>query len=525
MSKCEEFILAGISNSNAKYSSLEILNSILTWVMKKRIHQIELFMKYPHDVQEELLFRLLKTAQGTEFGKKYGYGEIKSYKEFSDRVPLQQYETLFPYIERRMRGEQNLVWPTDIKWFAKSSGTTNARSKFIPVSKEALEECHFKGGKDLISIYVNNFPDTKIFSGKGLAIGGSHQINEYDPEANSYYGDVSAVIMQNLPLWAQFIRTPSLDVALMDNWEEKIEKMAEDTSKVNVTNMAGVPTWTILLLQRIVELKGVDNILDVWPNLEVFFHGAVAFHPYRELFKQLVPTDRMNYVETYNASEGFFGIQDRSDSDELLLMLDYGIFYEFIPYAEIQSEHPTVIGLEDVEIGKSYALIISTNAGLWRYNIGDTVKFTSLSPYRIKITGRTKHFINAFGEELVIENAEQAITRACGVTGAVIDNFTAAPIHFGKGNNGGHEWIIEFKAQPDSMERFTAVLDESLRTLNSDYDAKRYKDMALRMPVIHNAKPGTFYSWMKKRGKLGGQNKVPRLVNNREYIDQILELL
>ena len=493
--------------------------------MKKRIHQIELFMKYPHDVQEEILLKLLKRAQNTEFGKKYDFKSIQGYQEFKNRIPLSQYETLFPYIERRMKGEQNLLWPTDVKWFAKSSGTTNARSKFIPVSKEALEDCHFKGGKDLISIYVNNFPETKIFSGKGLAIGGSHQINEYDPNHNSYYGDVSAVIMQNLPLWAQFIRTPSLDVALMDNWEEKIEKMAQSTSEVNVTNISGVPTWTILLLQRITELKGGDSILNTWPNLEVFFHGAVAFHPYRQLFKQLIPSDQMRYVETYNASEGFFGIQDRSDSDELLLILDYGIFYEFIPYSELHKEHPTVIGLEDVELEKSYAMIISTNAGLWRYNIGDTVKFTSISPHRIKITGRTKHFINAFGEELVVENAERAITKACEVTGADIDNFTAAPIHFDEANNGGHEWVIEFKSEPDSMERFTTVLDETLRELNSDYDAKRYKDMALKLPVVHNAKPGTFYKWMKKRGKLGGQNKVPRLANDREYIDDVLKLL
>ncbi|MEQ9288394.1 MAG: GH3 auxin-responsive promoter family protein [Cyclobacteriaceae bacterium] len=493
--------------------------------MKKRIHQIDLFMKYPHDVQEEILKKLLRTAKNTEFGKKYGFDSIDSLAKFNERVPVHQYETLFPYIERRMKGEQNLIWPSDVKWFAKSSGTTNARSKFIPVSQEALDECHFKGGKDLISIYVNNFPESKMFSGKGLAIGGSHQINEYDPSANSYYGDVSAVIMQNLPLWAQFVRTPSLDVALMDNWEEKIEKMAELTSEENVTNLAGVPTWTILLIQRIKELRNTDNILDVWPNLEVFFHGAVAFHPYRQLFEQLIPKAGMRYVETYNASEGFFGIQDRSDSDELLLMLDYGIFYEFIKYDELHQENPKVVNLGDVQLGENYAMIITTNSGLWRYNIGDTVKFTSLSPYRIKISGRTKHFINAFGEELIIENAENAITKACEVTGAVIDNFTAAPVHFEKNKKGRHEWVIEFKKEPESLDRFVSLLDENLRELNSDYDAKRFKDMALELPLVHSAKPGTFYIWMKQRGKLGGQNKVPRLSNSREYIDEVLKLL
>ena len=493
--------------------------------MKKRIHQIELFMKYPHEVQEEIFKKLLRTAKNTEFGKKHGFESIDSLDKFQERVPVHQYETLFPYIERRMKGEQNLLWPTDVKWFAKSSGTTNARSKFIPVSQEALDDCHFKGGKDLISIYVNNFPESKMFSGKGLAICGSHKINEYDPSSNSYYGDVSAVIMQNLPLWAQFVRTPSLEVALMENWEEKIEKMAEITADENVTNLSGVPTWTILLIQRIKELKKIDSILDVWPNLEVFFHGAVAFHPYRQLFEQLIPKNEMRYVETYNASEGFFGIQDRTDSDELLLMLDYGVFYEFIPYNEIQKEEPKIVSLHNVEIGVNYAMIISTNSGLWRYNIGDTIKFTSTSPYRIKISGRTKHFINAFGEELIIENAESAITKACEITGSVIDNFTAAPIHFEKNKKGKHEWVIEFKKEPESLDRFVLLLDENLRELNSDYDAKRFKDLALQLPLVHSAKPGTFYAWMKKRGKLGGQNKVPRLSNSREYIDEVLKLL
>jgi hypothetical protein len=503
---------------------MQIINSILTWVMKKRIHQMELFMKYPDDVQDELLHRLLLTARPTEFGKRYGFDEIVNYDDFARQVPIHTYERMFPYIERTMKGEQNILWPTEIKWFSRSSGTTNARSKFIPISAESLEECHFKAGKDLYCIYVNSNPETKIFSGRGLALGGSHQLNELDPTSSSHYGDVSAVLMQNLPIWAQLIRTPSLEVALMSNWEEKIEKLARETVKVDVTHIAGVPTWTVLLLQRIMaqESKSVHGI---WPNLEVFFHGAVAFAPYRALFRSLIPSDTMQYWETYNASEGFFGIQDRKNSDEMLLMLDYGIFYEFIPMDEMEGDNAPVIPLTDVEVGKNYAMVITTNAGLWRYNIGDTVKFTSTSPYRIKISGRTKHFINAFGEEVIIENAEAAVTRACEVTGGVITNFTAAPIYLEQNKRGGHEWIIEFHTSPGSLEEFGGVLDDTLRKINSDYDAKRSHDLALIAPKIHSVPEGTFYQWMKRRGKLGGQNKVPRLSNSREFVDEILSSL
>jgi hypothetical protein len=493
--------------------------------MQKRIHQMELFMKYPHEVQDELFKKLLQTGRLTEFGYRYDFGSIHTYEQYRERVPIHSYETLFPYIERQMRGEQNLLWPSEIKWFSKSSGTTNARSKFIPVSQEALEDCHFKGGKDLLSIYVNNYPDTKLFDGKGLAVGGSHRINELDPSATSYYGDVSAVIMRNLPPWAQFIRTPSLETALMSNWEEKIEKLAQESSMDDVTNIAGVPTWTILLIQKVVELKKKKHIMEVWPNLEVFFHGAVSFTPYRNLFKTLIPFEGMRYWEIYNASEGFFGIQDQKNSEEMLLMLDYGVYYEFIPVSEIDKEYPRAIPLSEVELDKQYAMVITTNAGLWRYSIGDTIKFTSLSPYRIKISGRTKHFMNAFGEEVIVENAEAAITAACDHTGAVIDNFTAAPVYLAEGKKGGHEWIIEFKVKPNSLHEFGHVLDETLRKINSDYDAKRAHDLALVAPTIHSVEEGTFYNWMKSRGKLGGQNKVPRLSNNREYVDDILRMM
>jgi hypothetical protein len=496
----------------------------MTWVMKKRIHQIELFQKYPLEVQEELFKKLVSTAKSTAFGKKYGFASITTVKEFKDQVPLFSYEQLYPYIEKHLKGEQNILWPSEIRWFAKSSGTTNDRSKFIPVSQEALDDCHFKGGKDMMSIYVNNNPNTKLFTGKGLAIGGSKQLNEYDSGLNSYYGDVSAVLMKNLPLWAQFVRIPSLDIALMDEWEKKIERMAEATMHENVTSIQGVPTWTIILLRRIIEKKEVANILDVWPNLELFVHGAVAFGPYRDIFKKLIPSEKMNYLETYNASEGFFGIQDQKDSEELLLMLDYGIYYEFISMEEWESDDPKVLGLEEVEVGKNYAMIISTNAGLWRYKIGDTIKFTSKFPFRIKITGRTKHFINAFGEELVVENAEKAIEKTCLKTGSSVENFTAAPIFFEGDEKGGHEWIIEFDKAPEDLDKFTHVLDEELQLVNSDYEAKRYGDLALQLPIVHSAKKGTFYHWLKKKGKLGGQHKVPRLSNSRQYVEEILQM-
>ncbi len=493
--------------------------------MKKRIHQIELFQKYPIDVQNELLGNLLNTAKGTEYGKKYDFKSINGdVKAFQERIPIVNYEKIYPSIKRLLQGEQNILWPTEINWFAKSSGTTNAKSKFIPVSPEALENCHYKGGKDMLSIYMNNYPDTKMFTGKGLTIGGSHEINPLDKNANSFYGDVSAVIMKNLPIWAKMARTPSLEIALMHEWEEKLKLMAEVTAKENVTSLSGVPTWTIVLIEKILELTGKKNILEVWPNLEVFVHGAVAFRPYRTVFDKLIPSADMRYMETYNASEGFFGIQDQKNSDDLLLMLDYGVFYEFIPYEELSAENPSVLTLDQVDLGKNYAMVITTNAGLWRYKIGDTVKFTSKDPFRIKISGRTKHFINAFGEELIIENAEFAIAKACELCNAAIENFTAGPIYIEEGKKGGHEWIIEFKKQPEDREKFSLVLDEALKEVNSDYDAKRYKDIALVAPKVHFASEGLFYEWMRKRGKLGGQNKVPRLSNSREYVDEVLEL-
>ena len=420
-----------------------------------------------------------------------------------------------------MRGEQNLLWHSDVKWFAKSSGTTSDKSKFIPVSEESLEDCHFKGGKDLLSIYCSNYPDTQVFGGKLLTLGGSHSINTFNHD--SYSGDLSAILIQNLPLWIQVMRTPDISVALMDEWEQKIEKVARLTINENVTNMSGVPSWTLVLLKRVLEITGKQNIMEVWPSMELFVHGAVNFVPYKTQFEKVIGK-KINYLETYNASEGFFGIQDLKESDEMLLMLDYGIFYEFIPMDEIEKEHPKTLSLSEVELNKNYAIVITTNAGLWRYKIGDTVMFTSINPYRIKITGRTAHFINAFGEELIVDNADKAIVAASDRTHSHVREYTAAPIYFTDNSSGAHEWLIEFDKEPADIVEFTQVLDEELKKLNSDYEAKRYKNMTLRLPVVKKLDTNSFYEWLRQNNKLGGQHKIPRLANNRKYVDELLNL-
>ncbi|HAL51849.1 MULTISPECIES: GH3 auxin-responsive promoter family protein [Sphingobacterium] len=502
---------------------MALLNSIFTWFMKKRIHQIELFMKYPHDVQEEWFQSLIATAEATEWGKKYDYTSILTPEIFKERVPIQDYDDIKGYVDRMIKGEQNILWPSDIKWFAKSSGTTSDRSKFIPVSEEALEECHFQGGKDMLTIYCHNRPENRVFTGKSVVIGGSSQINNFSPD--SYYGDLSSILIRNLPFWAEFKRTPNMEVTLNPNFEEKIEQIAQITLKENVTSLAGVPTWNIVMAKRILEITGKDNLLEVWPNLEFYGHGGVSFKPYREQFQKLIPSDNMYYLENYNASEGYFGLQDQSDSEDLLLMLDYGIYYEFLPTERMHEDNPSTLRLDQVELGKNYALIISTNAGLWRYKIGDTIKFTSLSPYRFQISGRTKQYINTFGEEVIVDNAEQALAEASKLTQARIKDYTAGPVYFKDAEAGAHEWVIEFEQQPNDFRRFCEILDAKLREINSDYDAKRFKNMALRPPIVHNAPEDTFYKWMKSRGKLGGQNKVPRLSNSREYLDPLLKIL
>jgi len=502
---------------------MALLNSVLSWIMKQRIHQIELFIKYPHDVQNDCLQWLLSSAKNTEWGINYDYKSVTSFEQFKERVPISNYDALKPYIDRLRRGEQNILWPQEIKWFAKSSGTTADKSKFIPMSEDAIEECHFKGGKDVLTFYCNNNPDTEMFSGKGLALGGSHIVSEFDNDA--VYGDLSAILIQNMPFWAHFIRTPDISIALMNEWEEKLDKMAAVTAVENVTSISGVPSWTMLLLKRILEITGKKNINEVWENLEVFIHGGISFIPYKEQYKKIISSANMSYLETYNASEGFFGIQDRKNADDMLLMLDYGIYYEFLPMEDYGKVNPRTKTLAEVVPGKNYALIISTNAGLWRYLIGDTIVFTSVDPYRFRITGRTKNFMNAFGEELMVDNADKALDIACKKTGAIITDYTAAPIYFDDNNNGAHQWVIEFEAAPENIEYFAEVFDNALKSANSDYEAKRYKNMVLSKPVLNIVPRGTFYNWLKKKGKLGGQHKVPRLTNDRVYVNEIMELI
>jgi hypothetical protein len=497
-------------------------NSIFSWIIKKRIHQIDLFRKYPVEVQSELLTKMMESAVSTEFGKRYHFKSIRSHSPFKNEVPLQEYADVKPYVDRLMNGEQHLLWPGETKWFAKSSGTTSGRSKFIPVTRDSLMDCHYKGGKDLLALYYHNFPNRKLYNGKHLIIGGSAQINYLSND--SYFGDLSAIIVKNLPWWAEIRRTPSREIALMSEWEEKIERMALSTIEQDVYILAGVPSWTMVLANKVLEITGKDNLKDVWPNLELFMHGGVSFDPYREQFQRLIPDPTMNYVETYNASEGFFGIQD-TPKQEMLLMLDYGIFYEFIPMSCFKGTESTeALDISQVEMGVNYALIISTNAGLWRYITGDTIVFTSVNPYRFKITGRTKSFINAFGEEVIVENAEQAIAYAAKKTDAVIREYTACPIYLSGLERGAHEWAIEFIQQPNDAGRFQFLLDEKLRELNSDYDAKRHKDMVLQLPVLRFLPQGSFDQWLKSIGKLGGQHKVPRLSNDRSILEQVLEL-
>jgi hypothetical protein len=500
---------------------LQIINSFATWILKKRIHQMELFLKYPHEVQDELLFSLIKSSENTKLGKKYDFSSMKSYTAFSERIPVATYEDLEPLIELTRQGEQNVFWHSNIKWFAKSSGTTNAKSKFIPVSTEALENCHYKASKDLLCLYLNNNEDSQMFTGKSLRLGGSKQLYE---DNNTFFGDLSAILIDNMPIWAEFSSTPSSKISLMGDWETKLPAIINETINENVTSLAGVPSWMLVLLQKALATTGKSNLLEVWPNAEVYFHGGVSFEPYKEQYKKLFPKDNFKYYEIYNASEGFFAIQDQNDSDELLLMLDYGIFYEFIPMDTFGTLYQRVIRLNQVELHKNYALVITTNSGLWRYLIGDTIRFTSLQPYRIKVTGRTKHHINVFGEELMIENTDAAIAKTCKDFNCEIIDYTVAPIFMTSKQKGAHEWIIEFKNAPEDIVKFSQALDENIQAVNSDYEAKRYNNMTLNPLVLNVARENLFYDWLKQQDKLGGQHKVPRLSNERTYLESLLQL-
>lgn len=500
---------------------LSIINSFASWVLKQRIHQIELFLKYPNEVQEELLHNLLMASENTILGKKYDFSSINSYQTFVERVPIATYEELQPLIERTRQGEQGVFWETPIKWFAKSSGTTNAKSKFIPVSNEALEDCHYKGSKDLLCLYLNNNEDSELFLGKSLRLGGSSQIYENN---NTFFGDLSAILIENMPIWAEFSSTPSNKTSLMSEWESKIAAIINETKNENVTSFAGVPSWMLVLMNKVLENTGKESLLEIWPNLEVYFHGGVSFSPYKDQYKKILPSKDFKYYEIYNASEGFFAIQDLNNSSDLLLMLDYGIFYEFISMDTFGTPNQKVVRLADVELNKNYAIVITTNSGLWRYLIGDTVRFTSLNPYRIRVTGRTKHHINVFGEELMVENTDQAIAKACQITHTEVIDYTVAPIFMQDKEKGAHEWMIEFKKKPTDVGLFQKVLDETLQTLNSDYEAKRHNNMTLNPLVINIARENLFYDWLKERDKLGGQHKIPRLSNQRDYLEQLKEM-
>ncbi len=503
---------------------MKIINKIVSKVSQKRLQQIDFFRKYPEKTQCALLHRLILSGENTIFGKEHGFESLSKenlINDFQNKIPIRDYEEFLPYIKRIRVGEKDVLWNTPIKWFAVSSGTTNSKSKIIPVSKETLELCHFRGGKDIVILYANQFDDTRLVKSKSLVIGGSQQISTFDNE--HYFGDLSAVIIDNLPMWSHLLRTPKKNIALLPKWEDKLAKMVEDTIKKNVTSITGVPSWTLVLLKKVLEATGKKKIVDVWPNFELFIHGGVSFTPYKQEFEKILPIGT-RYVETYNATEGFFGIQDDLEKDDMLLMLDLGIFYEFIPVENVFEENPKVYTVVDVEIGRNYAMIITTNSGLWRYLIGDTVLFTSLKPHKIKITGRIKHFINAFGEELIIDNAERALFIATQKTNSHIKDYTAAPIYMSEKDTGGHEWLIDFSKKPDDIEVFINELDTALKNANSDYAAKRYKNLTLKKPVVHIAKEDVFIKWLKQKGKLGGQNKVPRLSNNRDYIDELLKI-
>ena len=497
---------------------IPLVNSIASWFLKKRIHQMELFLKYPHEVQNELLLKLVHKAKNTEIGKKYGFKDIRSYNDFAQQVPITNYEASHEMIERARRGESNIFWPSPVKLFAQSSGTTNAKSKYIPVSPEALEDCHYAASKDLLCVYLNNNPDSQLFTGKSLRLGGSKKL--YESNGTSY-GDLSAILIDNMPFWAEFSSTPGNEVSLMSDWEVKMQAIVQETIQEKVTSLAGVPSWMLVLINNILESTGKESLFEVWPNLEVYFHGGGRFEPYRDQYRKVLPRHDFKYYEIYNASEGFFALQDKNGRSDLLLMLDYGIFYEFIPMNCYGEPDQKIIPLSEVEKGKNYAIVITTNSGLWRYRVGDTVRFTSIDPYRVRVSGRTKHHINAFGEELIIENAEEALKKATALTNSEIVDYTAAPIFMDGKEKGAHEWFIEFKVAPKNPEQFNHIFDKALQEINSDYEAKRKNNMTLNPPTIHYARTNLFYDWLKSKNKLGGQHKVPRLSNSRELVEEL----
>jgi hypothetical protein len=500
---------------------MKLLSPAISRLARMRFWRIENWSRHPVAVQREVLQELVTAAQHTSFGKKYKFSTLFTLKEFKKMVPIHSYEDMKPYVERMMNGEENILWNTPINWFAKSSGTTSDKSKFIPISDESLQDNHFKASKDVLATYYNNFPGSDLLTGKSLVVGGSHQLNKMNEEIQ--YGDLSAVLMQNTPFWGQWLRTPELSIALLDEWEDKIEQLAVITAEENVTSLAGVPTWTLLLLKRILAIKGKTTIKEVWPNLELYITGGVSFVPYREQFDKIFGA-KINYLEIYNASEGFFAGQQCPDDDGMLLFTEHGIFYEFMPVDQYGQKSPQTEGLDKVSIGKNYALVISTTGGLWRYLVGDTIQFTSLHPYKIKVTGRLKHYMNAFGEEVIVDNSDNAIAIAAEKTGSIVNDYTAAPVFFSEHANGAHEWLIEFEKKPNNLQQFIIELDNALKNCNSDYEAKRHRDIALRLPIVHILPNGHFTKWLHSKNKVGGQHKVPRLSNERVILEEILSI-
>jgi len=499
---------------------MKFLSPAISKLARMRLWRIRNWINHPVASQREVLQGLVTAAQYTVFGKKYHFSKLFTVKQFKHQVPIHEYDEIRPYIEQMMNGEDNVLWNTPVSWFAKSSGTTSDKSKFIPVSDESLQDNHFKASKDVLTNYYKNFPSSDLLTGKGLVVGGSHQVSRINDDIQ--YGDLSAVLMQNSPFWGQWIRTPELSIALLDEWEDKIEKLAQVTAGENVTSLAGVPTWTLLLLKRILDIKQKKTIIEVWPNLELYINGGVSFVPYREQFEKIIGSP-INYLEIYNASEGFIAAQDKPGDEGMLLFTEHGIFYEFMPVEEYGNKNMKTVGLNEVQLDQHYALVISTTGGLWRYLIGDTIQFTSLNPYKIRISGRLKHYMNAFGEEVIVDNSDKAIAIAAQKTNAIVTDYTAAPVYFTHDSNGAHEWLIEFEVPPADLGEFSYEMDEALKSINSDYESKRHKDIALRSPVVHVMKKGTFNEWLRSKGKLGGQHKVPRLSNERKIVDEILE--
>lgn len=498
------------------------ITSVLSKIFTPRLKELDRFGMCGEEIQKEQLRKLVAAARNTEFGREHHFSEIRSYADFCDRVPVTDYDGIKHSVERMIRGEKNILWPSDVHYFAKSSGTTNDKSKFLPVSRESLKHCHYRGGMDCVSVYFRMNPDSRFFSGKGLILGGSRAVNPFGSDA--YCGDLSAILIQNVSPFVNLFRTPDKKTALMGEWESKLDALAEKTISQNITSLSGVPSWFLGLIKHILEKTGKETLTELWPDLEVFFHGGISFAPYREQYQKLIPSPRMHYVETYNASEGFFAVQDDLSDPGMLLLIDLGIFFEFIPMDEVDNDNARPVPIWEVQAGKNYALVITTNSGLWRYRIGDTVRVTSTDPVKIVISGRTKHYINAFGEELMVDNAEQAIAKTTAETGATVLNYTAAPVYMRGNERGRHQWLIEFGVRPQSIDDFALLLDKNLQSLNSDYEAKRYKGLFLDPLEIIPAREGVFDQWLRDRDKLGGQHKIPRLSNNREFIDALLQI-